>query len=90
MLNLTRNGDSTGCTVAADARNNLAWDAVAQSSRGCNRTQHNNGSGIEGCSNEGCSNSDRYVGNSRNACTNTSANNVWVQNNHRTNTGRLV
>ena len=72
MLNLTRNGDSTGCTVAADARNNLALDAVAQSSRGCNRTQHNNGSGIEGCSN-----SDRYVGNSRNACTNTSANNEW-------------
>ena len=71
MLNLTRNGDSTGYTVAADARNNLAWDAVAQSSRGCNRTQHNNGSGIKGCSNF-----DRYIGNSRNACTNTSANNV--------------
>ena len=72
VLNLTYNRDPTGCTVSEHARNNLALDAVAQNSRGCGRTQHNNGSGIEGCGN-----SDRNAGNSGNICTNTSLNNAW-------------
>ena len=74
MLNLTYNRDPTGCTVAEHARNNFAWDTVALSSKGCSRTQHSNGSGIEGRSN-----SDRNAGNSRNTCTNTSVNNAWAR-----------